>query len=81
MKKIEITDYASFLKSKYALRSEIEFEREIIGEELKKGVKTLEPTNLLNGVAEKIIDSKIGQRLTSAISMVSFVKDLFSKKQ
>ena len=89
MKKTEeIRDYASFLKAKYALKAEAEMERELIGEELKKGAHNLVPDklfsgfadNFVSGLADRIIDSKIGQKVTSVLSMVSYLKDMFGKK-
>lgn len=89
MRTEEITDYASFLKAKYALKAEAELERTLIGDELKKGAKQFAPSNFLPGVIEnamsglvdRIVDSSMAQKVTSALSMVTFVKDMFKGKK
>lgn len=81
MNEREITDYASFLKAKYALEKEIEFHLASTTDSLKSGVKNFSVFKTISGMAEKAMESTVGQKVSEVLSIASVVKSMFGKKK
>lgn len=81
MNEREIVDYASFLKAKFALEKEIEFHLASTTDNLKSGVKNMSVVKMVSGLAEKAMESTIGQKVSEVLSIASVVKSMFGKKK